>query len=53
MSTLDFFLTFGLGPLALFITGMAAFVLARRSQRRFFAEHPEYPNPFERHTPAE
>jgi len=42
--------------------GSAAFVflvywLGMRQQRRFFAEHPEYPNPFEAgrssHTPAE
>jgi len=41
-----------------FVAAMVVLFIARRDSKRFFAEHPEYPNPYERkhapkHTPAE
>jgi len=56
MSAADFFVTFCMGPIALTVLGVVMYALGRRDQRRYFAEHPELPDPFERqprHTPAE
>ncbi|HVW91514.1 MAG TPA: hypothetical protein VHB74_02805 [Devosia sp.] len=41
-----------------FVAAMVVLFIAQRDSKRFFAEHPEYPNPYERkhapkHTPAE
>ncbi len=52
MTNVDLLLVL-MGPVGGFVTGMVIFLIARRQQRRFFAAHPEYPDPFERRTPAE
>jgi hypothetical protein len=44
----DFFITFGLGPLALFAAGAVVFVMARREQHRYFGQRA-----MRGHTPAE
>lgn len=55
MSNLDFFITYCMGPLGLTVLGLAVYFIERRSQRRFFRDHPELPNPFDKphHHPAE
>jgi hypothetical protein len=53
----EFLITYVLILAGVGIYGLVLYLLAMREQRRFFAEHPEYPSPFEvrrpGHTPAE
>jgi len=52
MSNWDFFVAFGMGPIGLVVLGVVAYLFGVREQRRYFAEHPELPNPFEhKHAP--